>query len=679
MNNGDDGSNADATESEGSVYARNRAVYEASLAAQQPQVVANGNGTLPAYNFEKQARPRSNSPDKMTDDVEEGDASGQPARKKLVRAGDLAAMSGSQETGPPADSNGVATSGHHQQESMREKIARATRGGSSGSHVLGSPAAFSPTTLQHLRPSSSSSNPSSNPFVAQPTYSPPSNGQGEIEMVIEVNARAFVSKNPGLPIGLVKSALKHSKGVFDQNFTTALKLLMQSHSPAVSLGQPPTSVSPQLAPGLFSGQSLPAGPQPQQQPTPAAPSARYPGQNSAPQQSPPYPGSAAFQTMQQQQQQIGGPPQQPTSRVSPVQQQNYPHQQGPVSSQNINGQSATSLGGQQYYPGQVPGQGPTSHSAQISASGQTLMHPPPPLLPGTHPQLGFSALQVLPQNQHAQFLQLAPSQQVEYSASVFASLGAEQKNQYTVQAQAQARMRDSWNRQQQQQQQNGGVIVIPPGGRGAGQTPPVNPYVGYASQLPTQQQQLQQQRFPGQNPVFRVGATQQAVNQQPSNPQQAHAQQAYLNEQFRLILATLQNPQRAQLLSLPHDHQMQWVHQHLQLRMEHQKRAAQQQARLQQQQMMADKHQEHKQTKSVGKKKRKRNYSDSDDEDDLNLHDTSDEDNDDEDANGGDASEAEGEREVKGIQWFNTTSVEELMEMTGGGFFFFFWQQIKTR
>ena len=682
MNNGDpEVSQANATESQESVYARNRAIYEASLASQQPQIATNGNGTLPAYTFEKQARPRSSSPDKIANATENPSDSGEPARKKLVRAGDLVAQKNSPEPGTPVDPNitNVSLSSQHSinQEGLAssqhpvsaEKSAFAQAAGTAHNPSLGSPSASS--NAQKFRPFLAvSANPGSNPFVAQPTYSPPSNGQIELDQTIETKSRAFVVKNPGVPLGHVKSALKHSKGNFDQNFTTALKLLMQSLP--VSNGQVPATVSPTLVQGAFNPQN-PSSPQ-QQRPQPvAAPlSARYPGQNSAPQQSPPYPGSAAFQTIQQQ---GSFTPQQQPARNSPSQQQNssqtYPHQMQsqPATTgghaQNINGQSAAALSGQQFYSNHGRSQSPVTHSSQLSASGQTILHPPPPLVPGTHPQLGFSALQVLPSSQHAQFLQLAPIQQIEYSASVFASLGPEQKNTYTVQAQAQARMRESWNRQQQQQQ-NGGMVMIPPGGRGSGQSQPVNPYVGYASQLPTQQQQMQQQRFPGQNPVFRVGAPQQGSSKQPNNHQNVSAQQqAYYAEQHRVLLAQIPSTQRTQLLALPQDTQMQWVYEQLRLRMDHQKRAAQQQARIQQQQMMADKHQEHKQTKAVGKKKRRRNYSDSDDDDDLRLHDTSDEDNDDEDVDGGDGSEAEGERESKGVQWFNSTTVEELMEMTG--------------
>jgi hypothetical protein len=490
-----------------------------------------------------------------------------------------------------------------------------------------------------------------NPFVAQPQYA---NGGGQpmsdLERMIDTNARAFSSKNPHVPIDKVRQALQHSKGLFDTTFSTALKILLSTatgQQPALSAGSSP-AFSPQNSTSSLPGQA-PGQAQAYQ------PSMRYPGQNTAPQQSPPYPGSAAYQNMSQSQggQQPGASPLNPNVPL-------HPHQMagpgGPAA--NLNGLTAANLGG------------------VSSFNGQMLAGPPPPVLPGTHPAIGFSALQILPQEQHQQFLQLAPNQQTDYSMQVYQALSQEQQKQYAAVAQNQQRVRDAWNRQQQA---SSSMMMIPPGSRPGAPGASANPYIGYASHNPTQQQQAMQQRFPGQNPVFRVGAPQAgagaASSQQPSQAEIAR-QQHYLQEQHRILVAQLSPAERQQVLALPVAQQQQWVMLQVNQRMEHQKRQAAQHHRTQQQQMMAQKHQEHKQKMSgaaaapiaapVTKKRRRRGHSDSDEEE-LNLNDDSsgDDNDDDDEMDAGDGSEAEAERESKAIEWFNTTSTTELMEMTG--------------
>lgn len=641
--NASDAANTTDDASKDSVYAANRALYESSLAGQQQQ------SNLPNFDFQGGSQQHQSNGEAVgssgiangaADAASAGEA-GQTGKRRLIRAGDMeASKNGSAETsGNQGGADGTAQQ-PPQPESMRDKI-RAARGGSVGSGQGGSPAAsaFSPAAS------------TGNPFVAQPQYA---NGNGqvmsELEKMIDTNARAFSSKNPHVPPDKVRQALQHSKGAFDATFSTALKILLgtgqngqQSATPA---GSPP-AFSPQN-----STSSLPGG-----QPQAYQPSMRYPGQNTAPQQSPPYPGSAAYQNMSQSQDASQQPGASPINPNAPL----HPHQMAgpPGSAANPNGLTAANLGGTSPF------------------NNQMLAGPPPPVLPGTHPSIGFSALQILPQEQHQQFLQLAPNQQTDYSMQVYQALSQEQQKQYAALAQNQQRIRDAWNRQQQS---SGSMMMIPPGSRPGASGASANPYIGYASHNPTQQQQAMQQRFPGQNPVFRVGAPQAGATMQGGSQQPSQAdvtrQQHYLQEQHRILLAQLSPPERAQVLALPVQQQQQWVIMQVNQRAEHQKRQAAQHHRTQQQQMMAQKHQEHKQKMSgaaatpiaapSGKKRRRKNYSDSDEED-LNLHDdSSDNDNDDDDdVDAGDGSEAEAERESKAIEWFNTTSTQELMEMTG--------------
>lgn len=673
-----------------SVYAANRAIYEASLASQKhARTDSNRAGTapskasVPSFTFKATGQSVGQSP------INGANASSSPApassvplaseptrpRRKLIRAGDMVS---SPSPGTPASAD------PNQPQTMREKIAQATRSGSAGS-AAGSPVpdvGGPPSGGIGLASNGGAAAPAtSNPFVAQPSYT---NGTStpDFEQIIEANTRAFLMKNPGLNPASVKQALRHSKGQFDQSFTSALKIILaqQQQQPGGSPVHPPKSISPVLssAPAFSppnSGTLLPQSPSQSTAPSIASQppmSMRYPGQNAAPQQSPPYPGSAAFQSSQSH---LAGAP---TIKHSPSpapsttpQPQLYPHQV-PVpagTAQSINGQSATALP-------PMPAPPP-------------MLQAPPPVMPGTHPEIGFSALQILPAPQHAQFMALAPSQQIEYSFQVWQALNPEQRVQFSVQIAAQQRMREAWAKQHG----NGAnTVMIPPQSGAAARSQ--NPYVGYATQLPTQQQQMQQQRFPGQNPVFRVGAPQPGQTPTALQHQQTMAfgslqanqtptQQAYLQEQHRLLANQLTPEQRQQLFAMPMDQQQQWVLTQLQLRAEHVKRQQQAQARIKQQQMMAQKHQQHKEKKkssstaapaaapapaqatSSSKKKRRRNHSDSDD-DDLRLNDdSSGDDRDDDDADGVDDSEDEAEREAKAIEWFNNTTLEELMEMTG--------------
>ena len=639
-----------------SIYAQNRAVYEASLNAAQQSgdnpTTANGGGgnasQMPGFSFNataKQSRPRSNSPERPPSATANGNTSPQqPARKKLLRAGDLEARNGPQEPSgtenspatPASAGAGVGAGGM----SMREQIARA--------RLPGTMAAPSPTGGAYPQ------NGQANPYGAtgQPSYSPPPQanvgvqpGQPtSIDQVIEQNAQAFVAKNPSVHIEIVRGALKHSRGLFDSNFHQAMQLLLQQQKTNLSNSQGPgTPVGSQPAMPRYPGQQTNPNPVPQ---------GNYPGFN-------PYQG--APQQQQQQQQQQARP------------QQIHPHQMQPGSSaQNINGHSAAALGGQRFYPGQS--QSPAGATQQLP---QQVLQPPPPILVGTHMEIGFSALQVLPKEQHNQFLQLAPSQQTNYSLQVYQSLSPVQQADFTQRFRQAEEMRRQYYAQQNAQLTGG------PGGR---QGNAQNPYIGYASQMPTAQQQQQQQRFPGQNPVFRVGAPsaggQQVQYHQQQPPHQQQQQQPavpmhvshpeFMANQQRILLEQMTPAQREQFYGLTQQAQQQWVWSQVQAKQEHARRQAAQHQRNKQQAMMSKTVQAAKDAKAVagtqpgGKKRRRKAGSDDDDSGDLGLHDEdSDEDRDDDNVDGPDGSEAEEEREAKAIVWFNECKKEELTEMTG--------------
>ena len=552
-----------------------------------------------------------------------------------MKAGDVAARNGSQE--PAGSENGAAAVAGGM--SMREQIARA--------RLPGSMAAPSPTAGSPFPQNGQVS-----PYpTGQPAYSPPPQAnvpgsapgqQASIEQIIEQNAQAFFAKNPQVHIEIVRGALKHSRGMFDSNFHQALQLLLQQQKTNLSNSN---------------GAGSPVGSQP------ATP--RYPGQQTNPNPMPQgnYPGFNPYQAGQQQQQQ-----QQQQGRPQQV----HPHQmQAGSSAQNINGHSAAALGGQRFYPGQS--QSPAGMPQQLPQ--QQMIQAPPPVLVGTHPEIGFSALQVLPKEQHNQFLQLAPSQQTAYSLQVYQSLNQAQQQDFTNRFKHQEEMR-----RQYYAQQGPANSLSASGGRGGN---PQNPYIGYASQMPTAQQQQQQQRFPGQNPVFRVGApsagSQQAQYHQQQQPQQPQAgptgqvsQPEFMANQQRILLEQMNPVQREQFYQMPVNQQQQWVWSQVQLRQQHQKNQAAMHQRNKQQAMMSKTVQAAKDAKAIagaqpgGKKRRRKAGSDDDDSGDLGLHDEdSDEDRDDDDVDGPDGSEAEEEREARAIGWFNNSKKEELMEMTG--------------
>lgn len=651
-------SDGQAVDQQQSIYAQNRAVYEASLnAAQSGDGNASGaNGgiqsSLPGFSFNpstgKHSRPRSNSPERPPSATVNGNTSPQqPARKKLVKAGDVEARNGSQEPGTPLAENGAAPPSAGM--SMREQLARA--------RLPGNMAAPSPTAVQYQQ------NGQMNTYAMQqqqqqPAYSPPPQQvnvnaqpgqQMPIESIIEQNAQAFIAKNPQVSIEIVRGALKHSRGVFDSNFHQALQVLMQQAQKANLSNS--------------NGAGTPTGSQP------ATP--RYPGQQTNPNPAPQgnYPGFNSYQGQQQQPQQSGRPQQQ---------QQLHPHQMQPgASAQNINGHSAAALGSQRFFPGQS--QSPAGATQQLP---QQLIPAPPPVLVGTHMEIGFSALQVLPKEQHNQFLQLAPSQQTAYSLQVFQSLNPAQQAEFS----ARHRQLEEQRRLYYAQQSAQGALSSSTGpGR---QGTPQNPYIGYASQMPTAQQQQQQQRFPGQNPVFRVGAP--AGGQQQVQYQQQHVQQQqqqhpsaqglpnqvsqpeFMANQQRILLEQMNPQQREQFYNLAPQQQQQWVWSQVQARQEHQRRQQAMHQRNKQQQMMAKSVQAAKaagvsgQAQPGSKKRRRKAGSDDDDSGDLGLHDEdTDDDRADDDVDGPDGSEAEEEREAKAIVWFNNCKKEELMEMTG--------------
>lgn len=670
--------NGTAEESQESIYARNRAIYEASLAQQQHQATAAGgtsNGANGADSNEKQARPRE---EEDTPNSPDGSAQ-QPAKKKLIRAGDLAAAAPtpadnatgglpspaptagtpdpSQSTSGAADGTAAAPAG----ESMREKIARAARSASGTPFVAQVQYSPPPPSQQVLPPATASSVPSS-------SVNPAAGITNSIEQAIEVNAAAFIAKNPSIDPNHVRQALKHSQGRFDHNFKSAIELLIANSAK-------------QGSPNPVAGASgNPSGPTPlahrypgqQVNPTPSPSQGHYPGQaanGSAPIRN--YPGSkmsppAAPPSLHPHQ--MNGPPGSRTTGTPPT-----------VGNQAsiINGHSAAAL---QPQPGAIP---------MPSA-------PPPPIMVGTHPAIGFSALQILPQIQHAQYYQLAPNQQTDYSMQVFNSLPAEQQKELTAEWRRSEALRQQWNMYYAQNpnaapQHPGGIgqVVIPPRGTAN------NPYVPYASQQPTDRQQMVQQRFPGQNPVFRVGGSgdSQTGNQQGQMQQSGQqgqmppnqANYAWFNREQSRLLSEMSPEARQKFHELSQTDQYNYVVASLQLKQENAKRIAQQSQRQQQQKVMAatasaarsKQHQQHHQhaanvataaVQQAGgqKKKKRKNQHDSDDSDALGLHDDdTDDDRGDDDVDGDDGSEAEAEREAAALVWFNTAKPEELMEMTG--------------
>lgn len=673
--------NGSAEESQESIYARNRAIYEASLAQ---QAIANGqNGesnaaaTGTSTPSEKQARPREEE-DSPTSP--EGNAQ-PPVKKKLIRAGDLAAASASTST-PASDSNGLPspapTSGTPDPssqptaasapaaapagESMREKIARAARSSSGTPFVAQVQYSPPPASQQALPPNASSS---LNPAAAI---------TNNLEQAIEVNAAAFIAKNPSIDPNHVRQALKHSQGRFDHNFKSAIELLMHQQQQQQKQGSPNLNQGGFVNPAL-AGNAAPSGmhryPGQQVNPTPPPSQGNYPGQVSN--------GAAPVRNY-------------PGSKMSPpaATQALYPHQMGgaPGSRANIGNQASI-----------INGHSAAAMQPQPGAAIPMPSAPAPPVMVGTHPAIGFSALQILPQNQHAQYYQLAPNQQTDYSMQVFKSLPVEQQQDLTAQWRASEALRQQWNAYYAQNpaahHPGAGQVVLPPRGT------PNNPYVPYASQQPTDRQQMVQQRFPGQNPVFRVGGggggDPQASQGQPMNPQQGQQSgQAppnqstfvWFNREQSRLLSEMSPEARQKFHELSSTDQYHYVVQSVQLKQENAKRIAQQSQRQQQQKVMAasanaarsKQHQQHNskhaaaaaaaaaaQQATAGQKKKKRkNQHDSDDSADLNLHDEdTDDDRDDDDVGGDDGSEAEAERESTALVWFNTAKPEELMEMTG--------------
>lgn len=683
--------NGAAEESQESIYARNRAIYEASLAQQQQQASNGLNGgsndnntTGTSTPSEKQARPREE--DDAPPRSPEG-TSQQPAKKKLIRAGDRAAAAGTTgsdaglpslapTTGTPEPQSAASATGAPAGESMREKIARASRSASGTPFVAQVQYSPPPASQQALPPSS-----------AATAVNPAAGLTNNLEQAIEVNALAFIAKNPQIDPNHVRQALKHSQGRFDQNFNTAIQLLMSSSSSS----QQHKQASPSLAQGGF------------QQPAPSGGIAghRYPGQQINPTPPPSqghFPGQVPNGS-------APAPRNYPGSKMSPpaAPQALHPHQMtGPPGSRTagspslvgnqasiINGQSAAAL---QPQPGAV--------SAIPMPSA-----PNPPVMVGTHPAIGFSALQILPQSQHAQYYQLAPNQQTDYSMQVFKSLPAEQQKELTAEWSRSEALRQQWNLYYAQNPQSAphhpalGQVVIPPRGT------PNNPYVPYAAQQPTDRQQMVQQRFPGQNPVFRVGNNAQGGQQAPGqqmNPQAQMIQQQhhqgqqgsmpphqgqytwFHKEQSRL-LSEMSPEARQKFHELSPADQYHYVVQSVQLKQENAKRIAQQSQRQQQQKVMAAtakaarsgqhpsrQHAAAQQAAAAAaaaggqKKKKKKNAHDSDDSEALGLHDEdTDDDRGDDDVDGDDGSEAEAEREAAALVWFNTAKPEELMEMTG--------------
>lgn len=687
-------SNGAPEESQETIYARNRAIYDASV-AQQTASNGNGNGA------EKQARPREEEDDDNAATTSPTGTTAPPVKKKLIRAGDLTAASASSngtttptaasttEGGAPLPSPATAAAVHPTPsseaggsttaapqssntvsagESMREKIARASRSASGTPFVAQVQYSPPPTTQPALSPTNPTSSISGAAMVPSSTVPP------TLEQIIEVNALAFIAKNPQIDPNHVRQALRHSKGAFDQNFNTAIQLLMSSQSQpqqATKQGSPSLNQGGFSAAARYPGQQVNPTPPPS---TSAGGQGHYPGQASANAAGPPagagparnYPGSKMS----------------PPATAQPL----HPHQmQRPgagspplavgTQASAINGQSAAALTPQ-------PGGG-TGPIAMPSV-------PPPTIFVGTHPAIGFSALQILPENQHKQYYQLAPNQQTDYSMQVFKSLPVEQQQDLTAQWRRSEAIRQQWQVYYAQNpgltigpngmpiQQRGGQVVIPPRGMtGAG-----NPYIPYASHQPTNRQQTVQQRFPGQNPVFRVGSTAGAAANGAETsvppgeglpPPQGHY--AWFHKEQARLLSEMSPEARQKFHELSQQEQYTHVVQSIQLKQEHAKRLAQQSQRQQQQKVMAAtakaaRHgpsgaQQPAQEKGHKKKKRK-NQDDSDDSEALGLHDedTDDDRNDDDDV-GDDGSEAEAEREAQALIWFNTVKPEEIMEMTG--------------
>lgn len=685
--------NGASEETQESIYARNRAIYDASVAQQSAASAAatgssnNGNSNG-AASTEKQARPREDEDEDAAATSPNG-TTAPPVKKKLIRAGDLAAAASTSSatlTGsdgslpspaapgaaPPTPSDAGSTVAPSSNtagagESMREKIARASRSASGTpfvAQVLYSPP---PTTQPALSPTN---NPSTGGTLSG----------SNLDQVIEVNALAFIAKNPQIDPNHVRQALKHSKGAFDQNFNTAIQLLMSSQSQQQQQ-QAPKQASPSLAQGAFS----PAARYPGQQVNPTPPA---PGQGHYPGQAPPN-GAPAAQMRNY-----------PGSKMSPpaTAQQLHPHQMArpgagspPLVVGNqasaINGQSAAVLGGPSPQPGGGTGQIPMPSV------------PPPTIFVGTHPAIGFSALQILPEIQHKQYYQLAPNQQTDYSMQVFKSLPVEQQQELTAQWRRSEAIRQQWqlyyaqnpgltigpNGMPIQQHAGGppGQIVIPPRGVAGGS----NPYIPYAAQPPTNRQQTVQQRFPGQNPVFRVGASGAANGASGTEASTGDAlppnqsQYAWFHREQSRLLSEMSPEARQKFHELTQQEQYAYVVQSIQMKQDAAKRQAQQSQRQQQQKVMAATAkaarsgptaqqqqvmaQAHAQAQAH-KKKKKKNQNDSDDSEALGLHDddTDDDRNDDDDV-GDDGSEAEAERENQALEWFNTVKPEEIMEMTG--------------
>lgn len=716
------GSNKPVEESSEAIYARNRAIYEASL--KQPQEdkeastsTATTGSTAAEPNGEssvKQSRPREE--DDTNRAAETGssssniDTNGQPSKKKkLIRAGDVAAASSSGSQAPvvaadkltesqastAVDANTAVASdaGDSQtqvqsQEASNKAEPPQSAGTSTGAAVSSATTQTGESMREKLARAGRST--SGSPFIAQPPFSPSTNSTqtqpqlqqqqqmtgsvnlanpassiiSDPEQALEVNALAFIAKNPHVNPNFVRQALRHSNNQFDQNFQTALEL-QQAQSKATSMGGN-GSMSPSGGGGV---------------------QGRYPGQTGPPVNGANYPGS----------------------RMSPsaAPQALHPHQmQGPGATGPagvIRTGAGSPPGKLAQLAGAINGQSTASLASQTQIAEPPI--PPPPILVGTHPAIGFSALQVLPQMQHQQYYALSPAQQTDYSMQVFKSLGQEQQANFTKQWRESEALRLQWNQYTAQTGKHPvhagagpqGTINIPP--RGA----PGNPYVNYSTQAPTAQQQMQQTRFPGQNPVFRVGAQGQQAQGSPSpggssaGPAnqpvagQSLQQNVWFNQQKTILLERMSPEARQKFHALGVTEQYNYVLQLLQMRQEAQKRHAQQSQRQKQQKVMADSHKAAKDRShhtssaaaaaSAGtsaaaggvlkKKKKKGGNDDSEDSEALGLHDDdTDDERDDDDAEDDDGSEAEAMREEKALVWFNEAKPEDIIEMTGKALLF---------
>lgn len=680
-----------------SIYARNRAIYEASLAQQQQAVnsnsnsLQNGNGSSSTDNTsEKQARPREDDDDENA--TSPGGSSIQPpAKKKLIRAGDLAAAAGAASPGlpspaptPASDAGSASTQAAAPPasagESMREKIARASRSTSGTPFVAQVQYSPPPPQQPALSPTAAATATAAAPGGGSMSPTGTASTMSNLDQVIEVNTLAFVAKNPQIDPNHVRQALKHSKGAFDQNFNTAIQLLIAQSASKQQNNQQQSQQQATL--GAAQNAFSPAARYPGQQvnPTPPPSQGHFPGQQQP---------SAAMNGAQAQGQMRNFP----GSKMSPPVQQPplHPHQMAGPGQRPVVGNQASIINGQ-------------SAAAMLPQPGSVPMPsaPPPPILVGTHRAIGFSALQILPVTQHKQYYQLAPNQQTDYSMQVFKSLPAEQQAELTAEWRRSEALRQQW---QQYYAANpsaapganmarpgpGGQIVIPPRGMPGG---PGNPYIPYAAHQPTNRQQTVQQRFPGQNPVFRVGANDAAAKGAagagPAAGVQGHHQALppnhpeyawFHNEQTRL-LAEMSPEARQAFHELSEPAQYDYVVASIRLKQDNAKRQAQSQ-RQQQQKVMAatakaarsggagaqqNQHQNAQANQQQKKKKKRKGGEESDDSEALGLHDedTDDDRNDDDDVDGDDGSEAEADRENKALIWFNTVKPEEIMEMTGG-------------